>query len=385
MTAKLDPLSEVRTLVASSMGLQPPQWVLQARVAQRMQALAIATDAEYTAFVTASSKEQSELVELLRVGETRFFRHKQQMKALESIIFPELKKQAEPSRIWSAGCATGEEAYTLAMLARSFSVAPQIVASDISHSSLRIAREAVYPQSSLDSVPAAYRSSFSQVQSPNAAKSQVKVMPSLRALISFEHRNLAAGNFPTSFDLILCRNVLIYFTPEAKRKAIARLVQSLRPGGFLLVGHSESLVGISGLESAGTAQFPLYRKNRRRSSTLTGYPQTSFATQTTTAPGHGASAAPPKASPATYVLRLSGDYSDCTQLAKQLKTALETTCSTIEIHLDGASFLGEHAASLLKRAMMTASSMHKPLVFKVSKPGPLRFAGRYNLAVLPEK
>jgi len=156
-------LRRVRERIAEHAGLEPPDWVLTARLSQRAGAVGRRPD-DYVDLVTsdAGSRELELLLETLRVGETRFFRHGSHVAALTDIVIPALQQQdrAGPVRAWSAGCATGEEAYTLAMVLRKllpprFSL--RVRASDISAEALEVARRGVYREAALAHVPAPWK------------------------------------------------------------------------------------------------------------------------------------------------------------------------------------------------------------------------------------
>src|SRR5262249_50770232 len=144
----------------------------------------------------------------------------------------------------SAGCASGEEAYTLALvLVKVFPVAsPSILATDVSANALAIARRGVYPKASLERVPDAWRDGF-VVDGMHA-----RVRPDVARVVTFEQSNLAGRDRPAGFDLVWCRNVLIYFDAGARKRAIAKLINALKPGGFLFVGYSETLRDVGELE-----------------------------------------------------------------------------------------------------------------------------------------
>lgn len=180
------------------------------------------------------SPELAELVHRFTVSHTRFFRDAGQLTAVDSLL-------AAPPRplrhIWIAGCATGEEAYTVALLAHSHGRQIEIVASDINSHSLSVARGGLYPYEVLSSIAPRYHAAL------RLSDDHVLVCPSVRRMVRFVEHNLlepplkpdgAAG-----WDLILCRNVLIYFRPALATEILGRLGGVLAPGGYLLVGVSE--------------------------------------------------------------------------------------------------------------------------------------------------
>lgn len=191
------------------------------------------------------------LGEALTVSETYFFRNPQQFDALVERALPERLRAGgtKPLRILSAGCATGEEAATVAMcLDRHFpALAPEdveIVAVDVDRGVLAQARDGRYGRWALRQTPDAFRERYFRRHGP-----RWDLAPSIRDRIRFEARSIAdpASDLwlPDRWDVIFCRNVFIYFTPEAMAAAVARFARSLRPGGWLFLGHTETLRGVS--------------------------------------------------------------------------------------------------------------------------------------------
>ncbi len=192
------------------------------------------------------------LVEALTIGETYFFRNRPQFEALTQHILPELVARRRPERrlrLWSAGCATGEEAYSLAMVLEG--LLPDIdqwdiliLATDINRQSLAKAERGVYGPWSFREVAPALQQKFFLPQGRN-----FEVLPRIRARVSLAYLNLMGGGYPSlltnthNFDLILCRNVLIYFGEAATQHIAAHLHAALAPDGWLVVGHADNLAG----------------------------------------------------------------------------------------------------------------------------------------------
>lgn len=191
------------------------------------------------------------LTEELTVGETYFFRHPDQFRAFTEVaLLARLRASSTKFRlrILSAGCASGEEAYSLAILVRqhipaALSSDSRIVGIDLNATSLAKAQQAKYSAWSLRGMPDDFRQRYFRGEKVFALDE------SARSLVAFEERNLndEADSFwqPDQFDVIFCRNVVMYFTPEAARGVIARLTRSLVPGGFLFLGPAETLRGVS--------------------------------------------------------------------------------------------------------------------------------------------
>ena len=218
-----------------------------------------------------SSEGRDELMCLLQhltVNETSFFRNKAQLDLfhkhiLEEIITRKQQQRDHQIRIWSAGCSTGQEPYTIAMLvadALAYShlrmpLAPQsqwpkplvpapwqveIPASDINYSVLRAGQEGLYNEHQMASVDYAYRLRyFDKVGERYAVKAPIK------ELVHFDFHNLKTEFLPKKNDVIFCRNVMMYFDEAEQRRLIEKFYRCLNPGGYLLVGHAESLMGLS--------------------------------------------------------------------------------------------------------------------------------------------
>jgi chemotaxis protein methyltransferase CheR len=189
------------------------------------------------------------LAERLTIGETYFLRHPTQLETLVNEVLPSLLRQHSTVRVLSAGSSSGEEAYSVALLARESngrvdSSRLRLLGIDVNPRALGLARRAIYSPWALRAVSPALRQKWFQRTPQGFALS-----PKLRDQVVFEERNLTADApafwAPESFHVILCRNVLLYFAPELVRQIIARMAQALVPGGYLFLGPSETLRGIS--------------------------------------------------------------------------------------------------------------------------------------------
>jgi chemotaxis protein methyltransferase CheR len=231
--------------------------ILERGLMRRIQALRMKSLPAYFRYLTETSDNYDEinkLLGLLTVGETSFFRYRSHREAFLHYVIPRLMQQNKSHaklRIWSAGCSTGEEPYSLAiLLLENFPELVgwdvQILATDINKRSLRQAREGVYGERSLrmmeDSLRQRY---FEKVDNHFLLSTQVKRM------VRFDYLNLQTDNFPSSdhaigtIDLLLCRNVLIYFKLETIRQIVAKFSQALRPQGYLFMGHAETMQNVS--------------------------------------------------------------------------------------------------------------------------------------------
>ncbi len=195
----------------------------------------------------ANSELVSEVADRLSTNHTYFMRESRHFDFFREQVLPELKARAKNRdlRIWSAGCSSGQEAYTLAMIISDFFAGQKgawdtrILATDISSRSLAQAREAWYGTEDLDRLPAAWRKVY--FTRPEQGKS--RVLDSLTNEVICRRFNLLEEHFPFAqkFQVIFCRNVMIYFDTETKRQLVKRFYEHTAPGGYLFIGQSESL------------------------------------------------------------------------------------------------------------------------------------------------
>jgi chemotaxis protein methyltransferase CheR len=227
------------------------------RCGRRMRALNTPSLRAYFDCLTLKPDRQGEMVALLNeitIGETCFFRNQPQLDALRQVVLPKIvaakaKLPTRRLRIWSAGCSTGEEPYTLSMLLLEEAKGQlknwtfEILATDLNERSLAHAQNAVYGTYSTRNVTPFYRQKYFQ-----PAEDQLQVQPAVRVNLSFSRLNLSDSArmiFMKSLDLIFCCNVLIYFDLASKRRVIQHFYNNLLPHGYLSLGHSESLYGVS--------------------------------------------------------------------------------------------------------------------------------------------
>lgn len=235
--------------------------LVMGRLAKRVRERGAHSYGDYFRSLEGDPTERQVAVDLLTTNETYFFREPKHFEFLASDILPELRDKG-PVRVWSAACSSGEEPYTLAMtLAETLGDRPwEIVASDISTRVLEKARAGLYPVSEEDSIPKALLHRYC-LRGVGRHEGVFMVDPVLRERIQFRQINL---NVPLpslgEFDVIFLRNVMIYFTQETKREVTRRLLSVLRPGGWLIVSHSENLNGIT--NDVKSVRPSIYRKPR---------------------------------------------------------------------------------------------------------------------------
>ena len=339
-------------LIGAYAGLDPPAWLLEARARERAEELGL-DEAGYLGLVKGSgdtaARERATLTERLRVGETRFFRHRAQVEALRTRVVPELfARAARPVRAWSAGCSTGEEAYTLALLMDEASPreAWEVVGTDLSPAAVATAQAARWPAARLQEIPDPMRRHFSIEEQTMVAR------PELRARVRFEAQNLLDPRHPRGVDLLLCRNVLIYFDAVRRAQVIARLSDALKPNGWLFLGYSESLRNHeeARLEPVRVGDAVLYRR-REITAKIELRPDDDDDRDEELSPSPSLS---PSAPPDAPVLRLRGEYPDGARLQAELRPFMSSPAT---VDLDGAGFLGDDAARVLQRAQNATPSL----------------------------
>lgn len=249
----------IRDIIYSHCGLffdSDTKYLLEKRLARRLPLHQLRSFKDYHHFLKYDRKkdqELSDLMDVLTTNETYFFREAFQLKALTEEILPEVKAAKEQRgektlRIWSAGCSTGEEPYTIAMLIMEMGCFQgwrvEIVGTDISQRVLQQSRKAVYGKSSFRTTEERYINRFFQEQEGGF----FRVNDEVRELVTISHLNLFDQNrlaLLGKMDVIFCRNVIIYFDQIAKKRVVESFYQMLHGGGYLLLGHSESLMNIS--------------------------------------------------------------------------------------------------------------------------------------------
>jgi chemotaxis protein methyltransferase CheR len=209
------------------------------RIVNRIVSSGAKNSADYLSLLERTPDEAWHLLERLTIKVSRFFRDRAVFDFLSAEVFPGWAHRRRPVRIWSAGCARGEEAYTLAALLVHHDIPGAVLATDVDPEALRLAEVGCYPQSSLDEMDAGEIAlCFGDDDLPVGTR---RVAEAVRRRVSFARHDLTLGPPPVAggFDLICCRNVLIYFAPAMQRSVQAQLVQSLDPGGYLCLGEAE--------------------------------------------------------------------------------------------------------------------------------------------------
>jgi len=227
--------------------------MLQSRLQKRLRHLNITNFKSYIDFVFSKEGEQEiiHMMDVVSTNKTDFFREPTHFEFMEEVILPEIyaNKQSE-MKIWSAGSSSGEEAYTITMVMEEYiqkngHINYQILGADISTDMLKNAVNGVYKLEKIIPIPESLKKKYF-LKSKDPQKKLVRVKPHLRTKVKFFRLNLmdTVYNAPKGFDLIFCRNTLIYFERDTQEKVINRLCDHLKPGGYFILGHSESITNM---------------------------------------------------------------------------------------------------------------------------------------------
>ncbi len=243
--------------------------LVSARLGKRLRATNLATVTDYCQLLKSerAGEELAHLIDAISTNHTFFFREIAHFDFLSKVILPEMKARAHQERwtqfnVWSAACSSGEEPYSIAMLLDETigdTWRWQIEATDISNRILDKARAGVYRDDTVGKLEASrIKHHFQKGHGPQQGNYRVK--PKLRAGINFQHLNLLEGRppFDHQFQVIFCRNVMIYFDRGTQEELVQKLTNKIVPGGYLFVGHSESLTGIK--HSLQTVRPAIYRR-----------------------------------------------------------------------------------------------------------------------------
>ena len=211
---------------------------------------------DYFAALMSNPKLLAEFLDRMTINVSEFWRNPNRWQVLADKFLPAILKETPRPHLWSAACSTGEEPYTLAMIMDALGGLDRtsLLATDIDDNVLARAKEGRYLERSLRDMPPQFRSRYMQ-----ESDGMYAVSDKLRRAVRFQKHNLLLDSFGERFDLIVCRNVMIYFTEEAKTKLYRKFAAALRPGGLLFVGSTEQIFtpGQYGLETADTF---FYRK-----------------------------------------------------------------------------------------------------------------------------
>jgi chemotaxis protein methyltransferase CheR len=230
--------------------------MLGVRLNKRLRALGLQSFSDYFDYLRGPRGEAGELVHFIdtvTTNKTDFFREPNHFDILRNKVLPQLFQRKKTLRVWSAGCSTGEEPYTLAMvLADFFERAAEranfsILATDISTHVLAVAEKGVYGETDIKPIPLEFRKKF-LLRGKGSQEGLFRMVPQLRNKIRFVRLNLNEGDafgIKSLVDVLFCRNVVIYFDRQTQKRLFAKFYSQIRGGGYLFVGHSESLHSIN--------------------------------------------------------------------------------------------------------------------------------------------
>jgi len=251
-----------RAFIQEDLGIKMPdakRTMLQARLQKRMRRLGIKSYDDYRDYVFSihgKEKEMQHMIDAVTTNKTDFFREPKHFHYMVQVALPELIRShptgiRKNTNVWSAGCSTGEEPYTLAMVLSDFTRQHKgfrfsILATDLSMRVLSKAGMGVYTGEDVEPVPLPMKKRY-LLRSKDRSKNLVRIVPELRSRIRFGQLNFMSDAFGIQerMDLIFCRNVLIYFKREDQERIVAKLCRHLSPGGYLFIGHSETLSGMN--------------------------------------------------------------------------------------------------------------------------------------------
>ena len=229
--------------------------MLQSRLQKRLRDLGMDSFKEYTDYVLSDRGKQDELIHMLDVvstNKTDFFREPVHFEFLKSTVLPlhEQENAGRPIKIWSAACSSGEEPYTIAMTVAEYQrMGVQrdytILGTDLSTKVLKMAENAVYRMERVEGIPLEILHRYF-LRSKDRENPTVRIIPELRRHVKLQRMNFMDENYPINeiFDVIFCRNVLIYFDRPTQEKVIGKLCTKLKPGGYFFLGHSESIMNM---------------------------------------------------------------------------------------------------------------------------------------------
>lgn len=254
-----DSFEKLSTFVTQQYGIKLPpakKSMLESRLNKKVRSLGFDSYQPFLAYIFGKEgkvKELPNVVDLITTNKTDFFREPAHFEHLTQNFLPDyvIHNKHKPLNVWSAGCSSGEEAYTILMVLEEFrktsgSFSFSITASDISTRALQAAYQGIYSLDRIRMLPDYLKRSYF-LKSKDSNNPLVRIKPEYRKKIRYKRINLVYDfnmPVPISFDIIFCRNVLIYFDKATQEKVVKRLAKYLRPNGLLFLGHSESTMGM---------------------------------------------------------------------------------------------------------------------------------------------
>jgi len=253
-----DEFKRLSALIYKESGIKLPpikKVMLQCRLQKRLKHLNIGNFKTYIDYLFSREGFDSEIIHMLDVvstNKTDFFREPAHFEFLTNELLPEYYRanKAGTLKVWSAGCSSGEEPYTLAMVLFEFTESHpgfnfSIFATDISTRILQTAIDAVYKEEKVEGIPLTLKRKY-MLRSKDRSNPTIKMAPHVRSKVTFGRLNLMDSSYDTKdfFDIVFCRNVLIYFDRNTQEAVINKLCQRIKPNGYLILGHSESILNM---------------------------------------------------------------------------------------------------------------------------------------------
>ncbi len=254
----VDEFRQISEFITTHYGIKLPDFkktMVEGRLQKRLRKTSIKTFSEYIDFVFSKQgkDEMLEMIDAISTNKTDFFRESTHFDFLTNTLLPQFAKEnpREKLKIWSAAASSGEEIYTIAMVMEEYNsninesnVNYSILGTDISIEKLKTAIAAIYPEDRIKDVPIIIRDKY-LMKSKDPSKKVVRFTPSIRSRVEFRRLNLMENKYPVDgdYDIIFCRNVLIYFDKNLQERVINKLCEKLKPGGYFFLGHSESIIG----------------------------------------------------------------------------------------------------------------------------------------------
>ncbi len=247
----------VAKYVEKNYGLKIPdykKYLIQSRLLKRINSLGMSSFSEYIKYLfdPQNSDEIQNMIDVVTTHKTDFFREKDHFEFINKYILPQHSQESNNIKIWSAGASTGEEAYTLAIVISEFNrkhnnkLDFEIYGSDVSLTSIKDAARGVYPLHKISVIPMDIVKRYF-LKNKNPQKKLVKVSSQLQKNVHFFKLNFFDKNYNLDhmFDIIMCRNTLIYFERETQKMVLNKLLKYLKKDGFLIIGHSESIFSMN--------------------------------------------------------------------------------------------------------------------------------------------
>lgn len=250
---------KLSSFVYEELGIKMPyakKVMLQSRLQKRLADLKIGSFKDYIEFVFSKEGKEVEIIkmiDLITTNKTDFFRESSHFDYLTTTVLPEFcsgKQNKKTIRIWSAGCSSGEEPFTIGIVLREFfqnhqDIDFEIFATDISLRILQKAATAIYPEDRTSVIPASLKRKYF-LKSKDQINKTVRLVPEIRSRVTFQRLNFMDQYYAVEkeFDIVFCRNVLIYFDRETQQQVITKLASKLRYNGIFFLGHSESITNM---------------------------------------------------------------------------------------------------------------------------------------------